>query len=155
MWLALLDVLHLLQPIYFLIQWEHIRLNAYNWHILRLDPKSTTCSGYEETIRSLNHLLYISSDQSHSVKTSYINRLSKTFRLFSRLCENCNIKTNVQSQLLLYMTSMSTYIWFSGWSAYIYNYINTLYCTCTKLLYSINTRFHSLSNDWPASSVFT
>ena len=55
----------------------------FNWQILRLDPKSTTYSGYEETIRSLNHLLYISSDQSHSVKTSYINRLSKTFRLFS------------------------------------------------------------------------
>ena len=76
-------------------------------------PKKNTCSGYEETIRSLNHLLYISCDQSHSVKTSYMNRLSKTFRLFSLFCENCNIKTNVHSQLLLYMTSMSSYIWFS------------------------------------------
>ena len=73
-------------------------------------PKNTTWSGYEETIRSLNHLLYISSNQSHSVKTSYINHLIKMFRLFSRLCENCNIKTNVHSQLLLYMTSMSSYI---------------------------------------------
>ena len=107
---GIVGCLHLLQPIYFLIQWEHIRLNAYNWEILRLDPKSTTWSGYEETIRSLNHLLYISSDQSHSVKTSYINHLIKMFRLFSRLCENCNIKTNVDSQLLLYMTSMSSYI---------------------------------------------
>ena len=106
---------------YFLIQWEHIRLNAYNWQTLRLDPKSTTWSGYEEIIRSLNHRLYISSDQSHSVKTSYINRLSKTFRLFSPLCENCNIKTNVHSQLLLYMTYMSSCIWVSRWSAYIYN----------------------------------
>ena len=129
--------------------------SAYNWQILRLDPKSTTYSGYEEIIRSLNHLLYISSDQSHTVKTSYINRLSKTLRLFSRLCENCNIKTNVHSQLLVYTTSMSSYIWFSRWSAYIYNYIKTLYCTCTNWLYSINTRFHSLSNDWPASPVFT
>ena len=81
--------LHLLLPIYFLIQWENIRVSAYNWHILRLDPKSTTWSGYEEIIRSLYHLLYISSEQSHTVKTSYINRLSKTFRLFSRLYENC------------------------------------------------------------------
>ena len=145
---------HLIQSIYFLIQEEHIRLNAYNWQIL-LDPESTTWSDYEETIRSINHILYISCDQSHSVKTSYTNRLTKTFRLFSRLCENCNIKNNVHSQLLLYMTPMSSYIWFSRWLAYIYNYFNTLYCTCTKWLYSINTMFHSLSNDWLAGSVFT
>ena len=61
------------------------------------------------------------------------------------------MKTNVH----FYIISMTSYLWFSRWSAYIFNYINTLYCTCTKWLYSINTRFHSLSNDWPASPVFT
>ena len=61
------------------------------------------------------------------------------------------MKTNVH----FYIISMSSYPSFSRWSAYIFNYINTLHCTCTKWLYSINTRFHSLSNDWPASPVFT
>ena len=36
------------------------------------------------------------------MKASQMKPLPKTFRLFSRICENCNIKTNVHSQLLLY-----------------------------------------------------
>ena len=64
--------------------------------------KSTT---WKEIIRSLYHLHYISSVlyQSYSVKNSSNNRLSKTFRLCSRLCENCNINTNVHSHLLWYI----------------------------------------------------
>ena len=43
--------------------------------------KSTTWSCCEDIIRRLNHLHYISSDHSCSVKNSSNNRLSKTFRL--------------------------------------------------------------------------
>ena len=63
-------------------------------------PKSTIQNGYEEFIRSLNHLNYISSDQSHSVRAMWIKPLAKPFRLFSRVCQNCIIKTNVHSHLL-------------------------------------------------------
>ena len=105
-------------------------------------------------IRSLNHLHYISSDQSHSMKASYINHLTKTFRFFLEFVRTVTLK------LIYIRTCYDTYmhmcqaIFDSPIDRHnIINYINTLYCT--KCLYSINTRIHSLSSGSPASPVFT
>ena len=65
-----------------------------------LTLKCTIWKDSEDMIQSLNQLHYITSDQSHSVKARKIQPLAKPFRLFSRVCENCIIKTNVQSHLL-------------------------------------------------------
>ena len=49
--------------------------------------------------------------------------------------------------------SMSSYLWFSRWSAYIITYENTSYCTNWR--HSIKTRLHPLTIDCSASAVFT
>jgi hypothetical protein len=107
-------------------------------------------------IRSLNHIHYISSDQSHSVKARYMKPLAKPFPLFFPFCENCIIKTNVHSHLLWYIyiyiyiyIYMSSSLWISWLSTYSINNINTLHCT--KGLYSIKARFHALPSGCSAS----
>ena len=153
MWLAQLDVLHLLQPIYFLIQWEHFRLKAYNWQILRLDPKSTTCSGYEETIRTLNHLLYISFNQSHRVKTSYINCLSKSFVCFLVFVRTVTLRL-MSTRNCYYTCHLCQARFDSPCDRPTFTNTSTRYTAPAQSGWTrINTRFHSLSNDWPASSV--
>ena len=95
----------------FALYLRNLLLNTSIAHSIKQNPshskgihpltlKCTIWKDSEDMIQSLNQLHYITSDQSHSVKARKIQPLAKPFRLFSRVCENCIIKTNVQSHLL-------------------------------------------------------